>query len=153
MVHDINRAQLALDRCFEIDQNTREYRSLKRIPKVDDEWPGSKNELSRIPFDRAHVPASLCQPSVPGEIVDRNACSFGDNSTPTTARNGYSEAINNARPLPEPKSMNVYSSKSSGRRSRICLRTEELPRNIQRCTDPFLCRWQDPRQQSVREAG
>jgi hypothetical protein len=50
------------------------------------------------------------------------ACNLGDNSTPATARN--SEAIKSARPLPEPKSMNVYSSKSSCRRSRICLRTE-----------------------------
>jgi hypothetical protein len=52
------------------------------------------------------------------------ACSLGDSSTPTIARNGYSDAINKARPLPDPKSTNVYFSKSSWSRWRICRNAE-----------------------------
>jgi hypothetical protein len=115
---------LACQSCLQVGENPPKHWSFKRVPQVDNQGSVGKCELRCIAFDRVQVLALLRRTSIARDVCYRNCLQLGDSSTPTIARNGYSEAINSARPLPDPRSLNVYFWKSRPSCRRTCRSAE-----------------------------
>ena len=81
----------------------------------------------RIQLHQVDV-AALLPPAIPADVATAMAWSSGAISTPTIRRNGNSEATRTARPMPEPRSTNVYPSTGaqSGYGLAECLRRDSL---------------------------